>query len=324
MSEDAGFPVLLSSAGRRVGLLNCFRQAGDRLDRAVVLHASDLDPDLSSACASADHAHQAPRCDDPRFIDHMLDLARSHGVRLIVPTIDTELGAYADAADRFAAIGTRIHVSGPATVAIVRDKNRTASVLAAAGVPVPVTVTEQDLRRDPGIIDWPVFAKPAGGSASRGLAVFRQPSDLPDSFDEPMIFQTLLEGPEFTVNVFIDRDGTLQTVVPHRRLRIRAGEVEKGQTMRRADLRAIAEKLVAALPDARGSLCFQLIDDPRHGPRVFEINARFGGGYPLADHAGARFAQWLIEEELDLPRSAGDDWRDGVLMLRYDDAVFRG
>lgn len=324
MSDGGAFPILLSSAGRRVGLLDCFRQAGRRLNRAVVLHACDLDPDLSSGCAVADHAHRVLRCDDPGFIDHMLDLARSHGVRLIVPTIDTELAAYAEAALRFAAIGTRVHVSGPSTVAIVRDKNRTASVLAAADVPVPATATEQELRHNPSAVDWPVFAKPAGGSASRGLVVFQRPTDLPDTFAEPMIFQTLLKGPEFTVNVFVDRDGVLQAVVPHRRLRIRAGEVEKGRTERRADLRAIAENLVAALPDVRGALCFQLIDDPRHGPRVFEINARFGGGYPLADHAGARFAQWLIEEELGLPRSAGDDWRDGVLMLRYDDAVFRG
>ncbi|WP_374301304.1 ATP-grasp domain-containing protein [Paracoccus sp. (in: a-proteobacteria)] len=324
MSDGKAFPILLSSAGRRAGLLNCFRQAGRRLNRDIVLHAADLEPELSSACALADHAHGAPRCDDPDFIDRMLGISRDHGIRLIVPTIDTELAAYAEAADRFAAIGTRVHVSGPDTVAIVRDKNRTASVLDAAGVPVPATLTEQDLRRDPRAADWPVFAKPSGGSASRGLAVFRCASDLPDAFPEPMIFQTLLEGPEYTVNVFVDREGALRCVVPHRRLRIRAGEVEKGRTENRADLRAIAERLVAALPDARGSLCFQLIDDPRHGPRVFEINARFGGGYPLADHAGASFAQWLIEEELDLPRSAGDTWRDGVLMLRYDEAVFRG
>ncbi|NDD70965.1 transcriptional regulator, partial [bacterium] len=54
----------------------------------------------------------------------------------------------------------------------------------------------------------------------------------------------------------------------------------------------------------------------------FEINARFGGGYPLADQAGAKFAQWILEELANLPSSANNEWREGVLMLRYDATVF--
>ena len=56
---------------------------------------------------------------------------------------------------------------------------------------------------------------------------------------------------------------------------------------------------------------------------VIEINPRFGGGYPLAWRAGARYSRWLIEETLGLESTAqADDWRDGLVMLRYDDAVF--
>jgi carbamoyl-phosphate synthase large subunit len=56
---------------------------------------------------------------------------------------------------------------------------------------------------------------------------------------------------------------------------------------------------------------------------VFEINARLGGGYPLAHQAGATFTKWLLEEALGLPCTAVDTWRAGVEMLRYDTAVFR-
>jgi carbamoyl-phosphate synthase large subunit len=58
-------------------------------------------------------------------------------------------------------------------------------------------------------------------------------------------------------------------------------------------------------------------------PAVFEINARFGGGYPLAHRAGAQFAQWLLEEASGRRLSAHNDWQGGVVMLRYDQAVFR-
>ena len=311
-------PVLISSAGRRGALVQTFRAAG------AVVHGCDMQPDLSSGCLLADQAHQVPRCSAPDFIDRIEEIVRGNGIRLIVPTIDTELPAYAEAAPRLAAAGAYVHVSPPEVIAVVRDKTRTMAVLAAAGVPVPETCSEGELRGYPDRLGWPVFGKPVGGSASRGLGTYASLADLPDSFAEPMMFQPVLKGPEYTVNMFIDREGALRCVVPHLRIQTRAGEVEKGRTTRRADLRALAEGICRALPQARGVLCFQVIDDEVRGPQVIEINARFGGGYPLVHHAGAQFANWLLQELAGQAPAANDDWRDGVTMLRYDDAVFTG
>jgi carbamoyl-phosphate synthase large subunit len=111
-------------------------------------------------------------------------------------------------------------------------------------------------------------------------------------------------------------------VIPHLRYEVRAGEVAKGITRRHAQLEAVAWALGEALPEARGALCFQAIVDAAGRAVVFELNARFGGGYPLAHRAGARFTQWLLEETSGLPLSAHNDWHDGVLMLRYDHAAF--
>lgn len=316
-------PVLISSAGRRGALVRLFRQAGGDAGR-VVVHGCDMLPGLSAGCQLSDHAHKVPRVTDPGFIDRIEEIVRKHGIRLIVPTIDTELAIYAAAADRLATAGAHVHVSPPGVIAAVRDKLATMRLLAGAGVPVPESCTEDELRADPSRLGWPVFGKPVGGSASRGLGVYANPDQLADQFPEPMMFQPVLSGAEYTVNIFIDRDGTLRTVVPHLRIQTRAGEVEKGRTERRADLHKLAEGIHHAMPDARGVLCFQVIDDPKRGPSVIEINARFGGGYPLAHHAGAHFADWLIQEVTGQPPAANDDWRDGVTMLRYDDAVFTG
>lgn len=316
--------ILICSAGRRVGLIEAFYAAADRLSMDLKVLACDLDPDHSAACAVADHVFKVPRCDDASYVDAIKNIVREHNVALVVPTIDTELLPLAQAADDFKVLGARVHISDLSAVEVARDKARTAKVFAEAGVPVPRTMDLAQLRADPTALTWPVFAKPSGGSASRGLATYQDISEVPDKFDEPMIFQDTLDGPEYTINMFVDQFGTLKCVVPHIRLSIRAGEVEKGRTERREDLNKIAEGITQALPGLRGVACFQIIDDPKFGPRVIEINARFGGGYPLADHAGATFAQWLLEELLSLPSTANDDWRDGVLMLRYDRAVYQG
>nr|WP_286201078.1 ATP-grasp domain-containing protein [Labrenzia sp. 5N] len=265
-----------------------------------------------------------PRCDDPSYANAILDIARDNRVDLVVPTIDTELMALACVSDAFTQLGARVHVASTEVIEIVRDKRLTSEMLEAAGVPVPKSLGHEALLSDPDALGWPVFAKPSGGSASRGLQVFQAIEELPGRFEEPMVFQQFLRGPEYTINMFVDSGGSLRTVVPHLRIQIRAGEVEKGRTVRRDDFRQIAEGVHRALPSLTGVACFQVIDDPELGPRVIEINARFGGGYPLADQAGARFAQWLLEEVSGLPCSANDDWRENVKMLRYDSAIYDG
>lgn len=316
--------ILFTSAGRRVELTQCFRKAANRLGIEAEIHACDLQPALSAACQLADSSFAVPPCSDPSYAEALLAYCEKNRIDLVIPTIDPELGPLAAHRDRFAAVGTHVHVAGPDLIAIVRDKSLTIDALGAAGLPVPRTAPLEIARAAPADWEWPLFAKPSGGSASRGIHVLSGPHEIRTDYEEPMLAQELLLGDEYTVNVYVGADGTLTAAIPHLRIGVRAGEVEKGRTIRNPRFREIAEQVVRALPELRGVMCFQLIDDTRRGPCVFEVNARFGGGYPLADHAGGRFAESLIAERLGCPACASDDWREGVEMIRYDAAVYRG
>jgi carbamoyl-phosphate synthase large subunit len=177
--------------------------------------------------------------------------------------------------------------------------------------------------REPQSLSWPVIAKPNAGSASVGII---RPTELSDlnrlAAVDAYIVQELWQGREYTVNVFFDAAGRLRCAVPHRRIEVRAGEVSKGRTERVPALSEAASKLPAILPGGRGPMCFQAVVRDGGEYAVFEMNARFGGGYPLAHRAGARMSQWLLEELTGRTCSACDDWREGVTMLRYDAAVF--
>jgi carbamoyl-phosphate synthase large subunit len=220
-------------------------------------------------------------------------------------------------------------VSSPEVVAVARDKLVTAERLGSAGIAVARTTTLEEARARRGGFTGPVVLKPRDGSASIGLRVLSSVEELGSdtSQDTPgrYIVQERLDGPEYTVNMFVDRTGELRSVVPHRRLEVRAGEVSKARTVLDRRLLGQALRLAALLPGAAGSLCYQAIDvGPDEEPRVIELNARFGGGYPVAHRAGACFAQWLLEETLGLPPSVVGltHWQEGVTMLRYDAAIF--
>ena len=315
--------ILISSAGRRVELIRCFRDGAARLGIELRVIAVDVDPAMSAACQVADLAVRVPRCDRTEFIDELLRVCLRHEVDLVVPTIDPELEPLSAQAGRFGEIGVALAVAAPEVVRLARDKLRTAHFLASRGLPAPRSGRLDEVMADPAAWPWPLMIKPRAGSSSVGIRILSLPDQLAELGGSPeYLAQELLRGDEYTVNMFFDRSGRLRCAIPHLRCEVRAGEVAKGIMRRHPELEAIARALGGALPGARGALCFQAIVDAAGRAVVFELNARFGGGYPLAHHAGARFAQWLLEEAAGRPLSAHNDWQDGILMLRYDHAIF--
>ena len=320
-NAKSSLTILVSSAGRRVELLEAFRDSARQLGIGLTVLATDMNPELSAACQRADRCFAVPRADSAEFAPATLRICREHHVNLVIPTIDTELLALSQASEAFAAVGARIAVSSPDFVSIARDKLATAVALEKAGLPTPQTATLDEVRASPAAWQWPAMVKPRHGSAGRSISVAATVDALPRAEAEPLIVQQLLIGAEYTINMFFDETGRARCVIPHRRMQVRAGEVEKGVTERRADLCALGWRIAEHFTGVRGVICFQAIVD-ESGPSIFEINARFGGGYPLAHQAGAQFARWLLEEAAGLPVSAHDAWRDGVVMLRYDAAAF--
>ena len=318
-----GLRLLVTSAGRRVALVEAFRASAADLGIALTVIACDQFPDLSAACHRADHAFAVPPVTADDHVPALLAAVAAHGIDLIVPTIDTELGPLAAAAADFAAAGADLVLCSSELVAMTADKLATARFLARHGLPSPHTVPLEDALAAPQDWNGPLFIKPRFGSASRGIRAVASIADLAgETWPEPMIAQTLLTGTEYTINIYCDRTGQLQAAVPHERLRVRAGEVEKGITRRHPRLIALARQLAAVLPGPRGALCFQAMVPDTGDPQIFEINARFGGGYPLAHHAGAHFTRWLLEDALEYPSTAHDAWQADVMMLRYDSNVF--
>lgn len=318
--------ILISSAGRRVALMDCFRADAAALGLKLRVLAIDTQPNLSAACMRADLAYEVPRCTHPEFVTRVKEIVAREGIDLIVPTIDTELSVYARAAADLRSLGAEVSVSGEKAVHIARNKLLTSETLAAAGVCVPRTASLSRVLS--GHIDWnwPLILKPVGGSSSIGIRKLISESEL-ESFDsngQDYLAQEFWAGDEYTVNMFFDRFGQLQSAVPHRRIEVRTGEVSKGRTERLSSLEFAARRIAEVLPEPRGAICFQAIVRPNGEYAVFEINARFGGGYPLAHAAGATFSKWLLEEISGRSSSASNAWREGVTMLRYDAGVFIG
>ena len=317
------FTVLVSSAGRRVELLRGFRDALAAAGLEGRVLAADRSW-YSSAFHEADEGLLVPSCDEDAFVPAVLDLCEKHAVDLIVPTIDPELPVYAAARERFAGAGVTVAVSGPEAVTISADKVRTHAWLVETGLPTVRQAGVDVVRADPPGWPFPLVVKPRFGSAGIGVAVVHDAAELDVAARAgEVVVQEVARGREHTIDLLVDRAGRCVSAVPRRRLEVRAGEVSKAVTVRSSALEDVAARVAERLPGAYGPLTVQVFSDEDGGLAVIEVNARFGGGFPLAREAGADHPRWLVEEVAGLTSTADRGaWRPGLVMLRYDAAVF--
>lgn len=309
--------LLVSSAGRRGHLVAIMREVVATFGGGAVV-AVDASP-LSAAGLLADIFERVPPANDLGFIDRVLEICGRHAVRFVIPTIDPELMAYSRSRSRFHEQGCEVWVSAPEVVALGRDKWLFHNWLGLNQLPSPETV-EVRQASDCGIVG-PVIAKPRAGSSSVGVVYSPSVSVLPlNGLSDDYIVQRRVSGYEVTVDFAVNRTGRLLGLSARRRLEVRAGEVSKAVTIDHPRLKVAVEQLVSALPGPFGVLNVQaFVDDVRDEIYFIELNPRFGGGFPLAWQAGAHFP---IALSSDVESTLRTDARPGLVMLRYDDAVF--
>jgi len=313
--------VLVTSAGRRVSLVQGFQSACRPLDRHVF--AADATPELSAACQVADDSFKLPRVADAGFMDAFAELCERRDIGLVIPTIDTELPTLAAARSSFEQRGIHLVVSEPEVIDDCADKRRTHGLFARHGLGHPATYEWPDV---PG---FPLFAKPWDGSLSRGIEVLHDAESTTRALartERLMLCEYLdpVHHDEFTIDCYYDRTGKLRGVVPRQRLKVRGGEVAKALTVHNELVDLLFDRL-GQLDGARGVLTMQaFVHRDTRTATFIEINARFGGGYPLSRHAGADYQRLLVNEYLlGTPVPDVVEWADRTMMLRYDAEVIR-
>jgi carbamoyl-phosphate synthase large subunit len=321
--------ILFTCGGRRVALLQQFRRAMAEMGVTGRLIVTDITA-ASSAFQAADEGILVPRADASDYLDALEGIVVSQKVRLVVPLSDLDLLTLAGSVERLQRHGCVVMIGSQDAVAVCRDKSRTADFLEERGLEGICTQALEVFRKSP---SFPCFVKPVGGSGSVGAGRIDSAAQLDahvERHGQRLIVQEVLDGQEFTVDVYRSRSGPIRAVVPRLRLAVRAGEVEKSITMHDKELIAAAETICEGLPGLWGAFCCQcrraIGEDgrPTGRARFFEINPRFGGGMPLSIAAGADFPRFLLEDVLGIPVADGSaDFTDHLLMLRYDDAVFR-
>lgn len=313
--------ILITSAGQRVTLVQLFQKELKAACSEGLVFTTEMNPLISPAAHVSDGCFRVDRVTAAGYIDELLRLCEEHEVKVVVPTIDTELVLLSEYKAQFEAHGVYLMVADVDFVNTCRDKRNTNAFFDAHAIRYPRPV---DVHRAP---TFPMFAKPYDGSLSQDLHVIRSQEDLTaEILNNPrLIFMEYIDKhiyKEYTVDMYYGRDNRVKSIVPRERLKIRAGEINKGVT-RKNFLVDYLKQRMDYLPGVVGCICIQLFYNEETGDVVgIEINPRFGGGYPMSYHAGANFPKSIVQEYfLGETVDYTDDWTDNLLLLRYDAEV---
>lgn len=313
--------ILITSAGKRVALVKAFKETLNKFFPDSKVYTTDMNPGMAPAAYVSDGCISVPRVTSEDYIGILQEICMKYSIGLVVPTIDTELAILSANKGIFEAYGIWLCVSDYDFIIMCRDKRNTGAFFERNGIRVPKPIDKHNPQ-------FPMFAKPFDGSLSSNLHYIRTEEDLTTEIleDPKLMFMEYIDKDkyqEYTVDMYFGRDNRLKMAVPRERIEIRAGEINKGRTVK-SFLEPFIHKHLACIPGCEGCICGQFFYDKVSDDVVgIEINPRFGGGYPLSYAAGANYPEFLIREYyLNEKITYSDNWTDNMLMLRYDDAIF--
>lgn len=312
--------VLILSAGRRVELVKCFKEAAKLAEVNSKIITADIS-NTAPAIYFGDKNYIIPKIGQEGYIEKIIEICKKEEIKLIIPTIDTELLIMAEnKAYIQKETQAKVLISDLRAIEICRNKINTNRFFEQYGFGVPREITKEDIINKN--YKFPLFIKPFDGSSS--INTFKVNTEEELNFfikyvNNPII-QEFIEGKEYTVDVFLDFDAKPITIVPRERLATRSGEIAKGKIVKDKELIEEVKKVVIAL-EAIGHITVQCMKT-NDGIKFIEINPRFGGGAPMSIKAGANSPLNLYRLLKGETLEYNDDYIDNMLALRFDESIF--
>lgn len=236
-----------------------------------------------------DAAYEAPRCDEPGYVDFLNDVIEREQVALVHPQPDVEVRVISERRDELVA---NVFLPARATIALLQDKHRSGERWAAAGIartPSLLVSDRADLERaasELGLPFWLRATEGAGGIGStpvedvdvalhwieywrlRGRAWSWVAQELLPGAN--LAFTSLWSGGALICSQVRER---CEYIYPYLAPSGVTGTPVDAVTVQRPDVDELATRAVLAVdPAATGIFCVDLKEDAEGVPRPTEIN----------------------------------------------------
>jgi carbamoyl-phosphate synthase large subunit len=310
-----GLGVLVTSASRKVDLIQRHRRALHALGIEGRVFAADLDAECVAREFADGFWEMRPL--GALCVEDVIAFCKDNGVRLLVPTRDGELAWFAEHAKALRAAGISLPLAAPHEVRDCLDKLRFFERCRDAGIPAIPTGLDLDAIADETSADrFVVKERHGAGSRSMGLGLAREAALAHAAQLHAPVFQPRVEGTEHSIDLYVNRGGEMVDAVPRRRESVHGGESVVSETVEAPRL-VEAAAAVARVFGLRGHAVLQAFTCGDE-IRFIECNPRYGGASALAFEAGLDSPRYALLEALGRHVAPNPgSYRRGLRLLRY-------
>ncbi len=316
--------ILVASSGTRNKIIRYFKENLKGKGRVIATDMSANAPSIYEA----DAFYLVPRITDPGYLPLIFDICKKERITGILSLIDPELSLLAKHKAEFEALGVTVIGSSEELCDLTLDKWAMYNYLMDRDIPCARSYMKiddflQDLRK--GAISYPVFVKPAHGSASLSIAVANDEETLRVLMKQnsDMMIQEFLHGKEIGADVYIDMlSGQIVSIFTKEKLLMRAGETDKGRSFKDEKLFAFIQDFVNGA-GFRGQIDIDIFEvDGQY--MISEVNPRFGGGYPHAYECGVNHMALIVNNlEGTVNQPVIGNYEEGMIMMKYVEVMVR-
>ena len=314
--------ILILSAGTRDKIVQYFVNTLNGNGKVIAADMSNLAP----AIYEADKYYIVPRMTEPGYLDVILDICGKEKVSCVLSLIDPELSLLAENKDRFEAIGVTVIGSSYELCEMSLDKFRMFNWLKEHGYRCAESYIDKERfysDAENGKIGYPVFVKPAKGSASIAVSnVYdRETVELLYEHEDGLMIQEFLDGQEIGADVYVDMiSGEVVSIFTKKKLKMRAGETDKAVSFKDERLFELIEKFVKEA-GYTGQIDIDIFDV---GGKYYisEVNPLFGGGYPHAYEIGADHMKLILNNLNGIAnKKTIGEYDSGIYMMKYNELM---
>lgn len=312
--------ILVLSCGTRNKVVQYFRRVVESCDGGCVV-ATDMSA-LAPALYEAHKHFVVPRMTEEGYLDVILDICRSEKINGVLSLIDPELSLLAKHEGDFRSIGTTVIGSSYDLCEMSLDKYSMYQWLVKHGYKTVKSFVDWSEFVKSGI-EYPVFVKPAKGSAS--IAATKADTEEAARFlfekNEGMMIQEYMKGEEIGADVYIDMiSGEVVSIFTKKKLLMRAGETDKAVSFKEPKLFDLIERFVKEV-GYRGQIDIDIFAiDGSDEYCISEVNPRFGGGYPHAHESGVDHVKLILENLSGRSNKKGiGNYKKGIYMMKYNE-----
>ena len=93
--------ILITSAGRRVELVNIWKNVEDIFNNEFKIYTCDINPEIITSCIKSDGSFKVPPSSDNSYLVKVLEKCIELKIGLIIPTIDDCLEPFSKSREFF-------------------------------------------------------------------------------------------------------------------------------------------------------------------------------------------------------------------------------